>query len=113
MKISEFISKDEEIKILNKQLSMIPKFYHEFYKEKIDSITKKRDRIKSKHIQLKKYIKKEKPRGFIDAKAMLWAKKYGAISICHAEIASKCLTSLSTVRRLSIEVNNEEFQINR
>ena len=114
--IASFISKDEEIARLNKQLSMVAKFYDDFYKVKIKSLTKERNKIQHKHNRLRESKRKERPAYLIKekakAKAMLWAKSYGELDIEHADIANQCLTSLATINALSIEVNNEKLQVN-
>ena len=39
--IADFISKDDEIERLNKQLSMVAKFYDDFHKERISKYKQK------------------------------------------------------------------------
>ncbi|MCJ8293791.1 MAG: hypothetical protein MJK15_05225 [Colwellia sp.] len=105
--ISGFVSQWDEIARLNKQLSMVAEFYDNFYKNKIKTLTKERNDIKNKHTKLKAAKRKGKPSNFAQIKATLWSRAFGVSKLTNIEIANKYLSTLATVRRISIEVNNE------
>lgn len=111
---SEVAELKAENKRLNKQLTMVAKFYDGFYKGRIKSLTECRDKIQNKHCQLKKKIKNKKviPKNIVKAKVMLWDRVIGNSTLTNTEIAAVCFSSLGKVRKLSIEVNNEKLQVN-
>ena len=98
-----------ENKRLNKQLTMVAGFYSNFHKSKLKTLTKCRDDLQNKHTKLKNNIKNKKvtPKNIIKAKVMLWHRVVGQSSFTNSDIAASCFSTLATVRRLSIEVNNE------
>ena len=117
--IADFISKDDEIERLNKQLSMVAKFYDDFYKGKINKYKHRSAMVKRENKRLQKRVDKYKAmpkktvhKGMIKAKELIRAKIYGDKGITHLEIAEMCFIGLASVSRLSLEVENEKLQAN-
>ena len=117
--IADFISKDDEIERLNKQLSMVAKFYDDFYKGEVDKYKYRSAMVKRENKRLQKRVDKYKAmpkktvhKGMIKAKELIRAKVYGDNDITHLEIAEICFIGLASVGRLSLEVENEKLQAN-
>ena len=115
--IADFISKDDEIERLNKQLSMVAKFYDDFYKGEVDKYKYRSAMVKRENKRLQERVDKYKSmpkktlhKGMIKAKELIRANVYGEKCILHSEIADICFISLATVGRLLLEVKNEKLQ---
>jgi archaellum component FlaC len=104
-----------ENKRLNKQLSMVAKFYDDFYKNEISTLAAYKNNIRDKYCKLRNKIKDKNviPKNRIKAKVMLWSRVFGKSKLTNKEIADQCFSTLSVINRLSIEVYNEKLQVNR
>ena len=115
MKIADFISKDDEIERLNKQLSMIASFYDDFYKAevskykyKINELNRANKRLRRRADKYKAIPKASQNKSVIKAKEMIILKSNGFSELTLEQIAEKCFTTISTVKRISAEVGNEK-----
>jgi len=114
--IADFISKDDEIKRLNKQLSMVAKFYDDFYKGKINKYKYKINELNRVNKRLRRRADKYKAipkapqnKSVIKAKEMLILKSNGFSKLTLEQIAEQCFTTISTVKRISAEVSSEKL----
>tara|TARA_R110000772_G_scaffold255636_1_gene371881 strand:- start:104 stop:454 length:351 start_codon:yes stop_codon:yes gene_type:complete len=116
MRIVDFISKDEEIERLNKQLSMVAKFYDDFYKTqvskykyKINELNRANKRLRRRADKYKAIPKAIQNKSVLRAKEMIILKSNGFSDLTLEEIAEQCFATISTVKRISIEVNNDKL----
>ena len=113
--ISDYFSKDDEISRLNKQLSMVAKFYDDFYKGEVEKYKIRASRVQRENKRMRERVdkykavqKKTQHKGMIRAKELIRSKVYGGHLIKNVDIAEICFIGLSSVGRLISEVNNEK-----
>lgn len=114
--IADFVSKDEEIKRLNNQLSMVAKFYDDFHKEqitkykyKINELNRVNKRLQRRGDKYKAIPKAIQNKAAIRANEFIILKAHGFCELTLEQIAEKCYTHLSTVARLNSRYRNEKL----
>ena len=117
--ISDYFSKDDEISRLNKQLSMVAKFYDDFYKGEVEKYKIRASRVQRENKRMRERVdkykavqKKTQHKGMIRAKELIRSKVYGGHLIKYADIVETCFIGRSSVGRIMAEVRNEKLQAN-
>lgn len=100
--ISDFVSKDDEIARLNKQIDMMSDFYNDFYKKKIKVLTARAKQYRELTYQERGRKERAVSSTQSVVKSLLRMNNAGVIDVSIEDIANASYCSESTVRRVKI-----------